>query len=108
MICFAIVLPGAHFYLIQKKLNKLQISRLFLECGAGRIGWLVCFQQKRLVLELATGSKRLRNVSQLVAELENIVHGPLDVCAPDHVNDQIQVIERFVYVGPQSGAHILV
>lgn len=98
MIDFAIVLPAVTSPRSEK--TKQQLIPAHLVRVRRMADWLVCFQQKGLVLERATGSKRLCNVSHLVAELENIVDGPLDVCASHQINDQIQVIQRFVDVGP--------
>ena len=93
-------LPAAYFDLAQKEAKQVLNSRHLFRVR--RVAdWMVgTLSAKWACARTGNRAKSLRDVRQLVAELENFVHGPLDVCASHQVNYQIQVIERFVYVGP--------
>jgi len=55
-LLFRHILAAAYFTSLQKD-KQLLIPAQSLSRGAWRFGWLVCFEAKGLVLELATGRR---------------------------------------------------
>jgi hypothetical protein len=54
-----------------------------------------------------TGPDELSNVGQIITELKNVIRRPLDIGAPDQVEDGFQIIECSFDVVPESRSNIL-
>jgi hypothetical protein len=42
----------------------------------------------------------LRDVREFIAELESLVHGPLNIRATNEIHNEFEIIERFFDIGP--------
>ena len=67
--------------------------------------WMVAFSFSERELCALTSNcdgyaESLRDVREFIAELESLVHGPLDIRAADEIHIEFEIIERFFDIGP--------